>query len=219
MAIDATFEKIQKIVPHDNADALEIAVVSNFPCVVKKGEFKAGDWCFYIRDDASLTEYTRKKEYENRAKLPADAMVPCDCYTPAFAWQEPLLGYLGGGGRVKTIKLRGKVSMGILLKPEAVIGDCGYPGTEWQVTDALLSIINRKIRDEETGPSYLEKHFGIIHYVAPSGNMGDMDVKFCGLPEGLSVSDEENYENLAEHLPCRADEGEWRGERLHEVHC
>ena len=38
MATDARFDKIQKIVPHDNADALEIAIVSSFPCVVRKGE-------------------------------------------------------------------------------------------------------------------------------------------------------------------------------------
>ena len=44
MATDAKFDKVQKILKHENADALEIAIVSNFPCVVRKGEFKEGDW-------------------------------------------------------------------------------------------------------------------------------------------------------------------------------
>ena len=57
MATDAKFDRVQKIVPHDNADALEIAVVSNFPCVVKKDSFKEGDVVFYIRDDAKLVDY------------------------------------------------------------------------------------------------------------------------------------------------------------------
>ena len=197
MATDAKFDKIQKILQHDNADALEIAIVSNFPCVVKKGEFKEGDWCFYIRDDAQLVEYNHKKEYENRGKLGPDVMVPCDQYSPVFAWQEPLLKYLGGNGRVKTVKLRGKVSMGILLKPEVVLESEKF---QKDVSfDILLGEdLNKKISDPETGASFLERRFGIVHYVAPLGNMGEMDVKFCGLPEGLSKTEEENYENLPE---------------------
>ena len=193
MATDAKFDKIQKILPHDNADSLEIALVSNFPCIVRKGEFKEGDWCFYIRDDAQLIEYNRKKEYEDRSKLGPDVMVPCDQYAPVFAWQEPLLKYLGGNGRVKTVKLRGKVSMGILLKPEDVIRIEIADGIE-----SFLTMVNKKIMDPETGASFLEKTFGVIHYVAPLGNVGDMDVKFAGLPEGLPKTDEENYENLPE---------------------
>lgn len=194
MATDAKFDKIQKILPHDNADSLEIAIVSNFPCVVKKGEFKEGDWCFYIRDDAQLIEYNRKKEYENRGKLGSGVMVPCDQYSPVFAWQESLLKYLGGNGRVKTTKLRGKVSMGILLKPETVLGHKNFSDL-----DAFLDgEMNKKILDHETGASFLERMFGVVHYVAPLGNMGEMDVKFCGLPEGLQKTDEENFENLPE---------------------
>lgn len=193
MATDAKFDKIQKILPHDNADSLEIALVSNFPCIVKKGEFKEGDWCFYIRDDAQLIEYSRKREYEDRGKLGASVMVPCDQYTPVFPWQESLLKYLGGNGRVKTVKLRGKVSMGILLKPEDVIRIEIADGIE-----SFLTMVNKKIMDPETGASFLEKTFGVIHYVAPLGNVGDMDVKFAGLPEGLPKTDEENYENLPE---------------------
>ena len=117
MATDAKFDKIQKIVPHGNADALEIAIVSNFPCVVKKDTFKEGDVVFYIRDDAKLVEYDAWKEFMKRYEDPS-AMIPQDCYHPEkFGWQEGLLKYLGGGGRVKTIKLRGQTSMGILMKP------------------------------------------------------------------------------------------------------
>ena len=66
MSTDARFEKIDKIIPHDNSDNLEIAVVSNFPCVVRKGEFKEGDICFYIRDDAKLMGWDEYQERINR---------------------------------------------------------------------------------------------------------------------------------------------------------
>ena len=81
MATDAKFDKIQKIVQHDNADALEIAIVSNFPCVVKKGAFKEGDVVFYIRDDAKLVEYDAWKEFMKRYE-DHSALVPQDCYHP-----------------------------------------------------------------------------------------------------------------------------------------
>lgn len=197
MATDAKFDKIQKILPHDNADSLEIALVSNFPCIVRKGEFKEGDWCFYIRDDAQLIECNRKKEYEDRGKLGPGWMVPCDRYTPVYAWQEPLLKYLGGNGRVKTVKLRGKVSMGILLKPETVLCPKQFK-LDSDIGSFLDGELNKKIMDPETGASFLESVFGVIHYVAPLGNTGDMDVKFQGLPANLPKTDEENWENLPE---------------------
>ena len=43
MATDARFDKIKKIVPCKNSDNLETVIVSNFPCVVRKGEFKEGE--------------------------------------------------------------------------------------------------------------------------------------------------------------------------------
>ena len=191
MATDAKFDKIQKIVPHDNADALEIAIVSNFPCVVKKDTFKEGDIVFYIRDDAKLVEYDAWKEFMKRYEDPA-AMVPQDCYHPEkFAWQEGLLKYLGGGGRVKSIKLRGKTSMGILMKPEEL-------GLGSGLTEEGAEKINSKISDPETGSAFLEKEFGVAHWSAPLGNVGTLDVLHAGLECGLSPSDEENWENLPE---------------------
>lgn len=191
MAIDAKFDRIQKIAQHENADALEIAIVSNFPCVVKKDAFKEGDIVFYIRDDAKLVEYDAWKEFMKRYEDPS-ALVPQDCYhAEKFAWQEGLLKYLGGGGRVRTIKLRGKTSMGILMKPEEL-------GLGSALTLEGAEKINAKIADPETGSAFLEKEFGVAHWSAPLGNIGDMNVLHQGLDFGLGVSDEENWQNLHE---------------------
>lgn len=198
MATDAKFDKIQKIIPHDNADSLEIAIVSNFPCVVRKGEFKEGDWVFYIRDDAKLMGWDEYQERINRDKEAAKtgAFVTQDCFTCTWQWQDNLLKYLGSGGRVKSIKLRGKVSMGILLKPKDVLDQFGIDS--FTFIDADAEHLNMLISDSNTGATFLEKQFGITHWSAPTTGFGSMNVKFCGLPEGLGRSDEENWENLPE---------------------
>lgn len=184
MAIDATFEKIQNIVPHDNADSLEIAVVSNFPCVVRKGEFKINDNVFYIRDDAKLLASDRKDDSDH------------------WPWQNNLLKYLGSGGRVKTVKLRGKVSMGILMRPDKVLNLSAA-----EISDESLIELNKKIKDAVTGAAFLEKTFGVAHWIPPAAGFGSLNVKYSGLPEGLQKSDQENYENLGDedlHLGSRA---------------
>jgi RNA ligase (TIGR02306 family) len=53
---EATVQKIREILPHNNADALEIAKVLGWQVVVKKGEFKAGDLCVYICIDSAVPE-------------------------------------------------------------------------------------------------------------------------------------------------------------------
>jgi len=173
---DARFDRIQRIMAHGNAETLEIAMVSNFPCIIRKGEFREGDWVFYIRDDAALVGWD---EMRKGLRL-------------SFPWQEPLLKYLGSGGRVKTIRLRGEVSMGILLKPEAVACE-GYC-----VDDYFCEDLNGKIADTETGSAFLEKHFGVKHWGAPQTNVGDLNTLHCGLEDGVRKSDEENWENLEE---------------------
>lgn len=191
MATDARFDRIQKILPHDNADALEIAMVSNFPCVVKKGEFKAGEIVFYIRDDAKLLEVDDYQKWSKEISKP-DVMGPLE-YMWKFPWQEGLVKYVGSGARVKSIKLRGKVSMGILLKMEEV---CSGYSCKFYVGEDNIDEINAKIKDPETGDKFLKDNFGVGHWSAPVGNVGTLDVLHQGLDFGLTKSDEENYENL-----------------------
>lgn len=195
MATDAKFDKVQKILKHENADALEIAIVSNFPCVVRKGEFKEGDWCFYIRDDAKLIAFDERAAEVTKMKE-AGMLIPeniDEIVKLTFEWQRPLLKYLGGGGRVKTVKLRGQTSMGILLKPE-VVWTAGGPECE---ETCLWEELNKKIASE-TGSGFLESKLGVTHWSAPIGNIGDMNVLHQGLDFGLAASDEENWQNLPE---------------------
>ena len=201
MATDARFDKIQQILPHENSDNLEIALVSNFPCVVRKVDnFKVGDIVFYIRDDSKLLGYDEEKEYQKTHTGNPGDFVTDNCFSSTWFWQNSLLKYLGGGGRVKSIKLRGKISMGILLKPKDVrpltLENLKYKDDEF--TEAEMEMYNQKIADPEIGAAYLEKYFGISHWVAPSTGMGVLNVKFAGLPCSLQKTDQENHENLEE---------------------
>lgn len=191
MATDATFEQIQTITPHDNADSLEIATVSNFPCVVRKGEFRPGDWVFYVRDDARLTAYDEYAEHGRTADA-GDPFVPT-----RHPWQASLMNYLGANGRVRTVRLRKRLSMGILVRPEAVLEGTEHavpPGTFGRRTaDAL----NSAIRDGTDGEDFLRRVFGVEHWAAPfrGASMGQTDARGPLCP-GVWKSDEENFENL-----------------------
>lgn len=52
----ATIQRISQILPHPNADKLEIAEILGWRCVVKKGEFKEGDLVVYIQIDSIVPE-------------------------------------------------------------------------------------------------------------------------------------------------------------------
>jgi RNA ligase (TIGR02306 family) len=87
-----------EIVPHDNADALEIAKIGLYQSIVKKGIFKTGDLAVYIPEAAVCPEEVIKR-----------------CY----AWDDQKnRGRLAGSNydRVKAVKLRGVLSQGLVYE-------------------------------------------------------------------------------------------------------
>lgn len=82
----ATIEKIDELIPHPNADKLEICKVLGFQCVVPKGLHKQGDIVVYIQTDTVLP-----KDQE---------------------WAEEYLKY--SPKRTKAVRLRGEWSEGIV---------------------------------------------------------------------------------------------------------
>jgi RNA ligase (TIGR02306 family) len=91
----ASVQRIRNIIPIEGADSIEIAVINSWKVVVKRGEFKEGDLCIYCEIDSFLPireefEFLRKSSYK---KMPDGKE----------------------GFRLKTIKLRGQISQGLIL--------------------------------------------------------------------------------------------------------
>lgn len=96
----ATIRKVSEIKPIEGADMIELAIVDGWQCVVKKGEFKPGDLGVYFEIDSYLPieeryEFLRKSSYK---KIP-----------------DQLQGQRAEGFRLKTVKLRGQISQGLML--------------------------------------------------------------------------------------------------------
>lgn len=87
----ATVRRVAELLPIPNADAIECAVVDGWKVVVKKGEFRPGDEGVYFEIDSLLP--VRDERFSFLAK--------------GAVGQEY--------ARLRTIKLRGQISQGLLL--------------------------------------------------------------------------------------------------------
>lgn len=167
MAKDATFEKIEAIKPHPNADKLELATICGWQVVVGKGEFKVGDVVFYIREDAKLLGFEKPERWP---------------------WQTKLIPYLGSSGRVKTVKLRGEFSCGIAVSLAALFGHINKAeAKDWEKDNVVLN--------GEFPGSLLSGKYGVTHWEAPIRNVGDLKFR-GGLPYGIDKSDEANVQEI-----------------------
>ena len=95
-----TIRKIGDIRPIPNADAIEVATVDGWDVVVKKGEFQYGDYALYFEIDSILPYGDERFAF----------LMSRGCKL-----QPTEDGDLLEGHRLRTIKLRGQVSQGLLL--------------------------------------------------------------------------------------------------------
>lgn len=88
---------VDQVNPHSNADRLDVAIVGGWQCCVKKGEFVTGDKALYCEIDSLLPIshplFAFLEERKNDVKLVNS--------TPY--------------ARIKTIRLRGELSQGLLI--------------------------------------------------------------------------------------------------------
>ena len=113
----ASIQRVWQIDPIEGADRIELAHVLGWQCVIKKGEFQAGDLAVYFEIDSYLPirpefEFLRSSSYKN-----TDVM--------------------GEGFRLRTQKFRGQVSQGLLL-PVSVFPEITEPyDVGWDMTERL----------------------------------------------------------------------------------
>jgi len=100
----ASIAEITYIKPIEGADAIECAIVNGgWPVVVKKGEYQVNDLAIYLE---------------------IDSWVPHELAPFLSKGQEPREYNGVKGERLKTVKLRGQVSQGLLL-PSTILNELG----------------------------------------------------------------------------------------------
>jgi RNA ligase (TIGR02306 family) len=129
----ATIRTIAAIKPHTNADALELAIVDGWQCVVKKGEYKAGDLAIYAEIDSWLPHEIAP--FLSKGKEPRE-----------FEGVK--------GEKLRTIRLRGELSQGLLLPLSVAMDALKNPrGSGWfQVGDDVTGFLGIKKWEKPLNP-------------------------------------------------------------------
>lgn len=111
----AAIQRVLAIEPIPNADAIELARINGWQCVVKKEEFAVGDLGVFLEIDA----------------------VPPDEEAFRFLWQRkpqeggaPVIASRPPNFRVRTMRLRGTLSQGVLLPLAAFCFDAVKEGDD-----------------------------------------------------------------------------------------
>ena len=157
-----TVRQIGAIRPIEGADAIECASVEGWQVVVKKGEFQPGDACVYFEIDAFLPLGDERYLFLAKNRI---------------VWNDK------EGVRLRTIKLRGQVSQGLIL-PLA-----GFPEIAGLIGEDLAAA--RKLD--------FSGLLGILKWEAPipANLAGEAEGPF---PSFIRKTDQERIQNLPEVL-------------------
>lgn len=133
----ATIRRIAELLPIDGADRIEIAVVDGWHVIVKKGEYQVGDLAIYLEID-SWVPNTVAPFLTREGKAPKE--------------------YKGvQGERLRSMKMRGELSQGLLL-PLTTLSPDGYSLSEdaQASEDADLTVFLGILKWERELPANLQ---------------------------------------------------------------
>lgn len=152
----ATIRKIDALTPIEGADAIECATIGGWSVVTRKGEYFIGDRVVYLEIDSWVP--TALAPFLSKGKEPRE-----------FEGIK--------GERLRTIKLRGQLSQGLLLNLDIVI-----PET------------NSFIEGDD-----VSEHLGIVKWERP------MSAQLAGLAKGnfpslIPKTDQERVQNLVKEI-------------------
>ena len=153
----ATIRKIDAIAPIEGADAIEVATIGGWKVVIKKGEFQVGDSAIYCEIDSWIP--TELAPFLSKGKEPRE-----------FEGIK--------GERLRTVKLRGQLSQGLLIPLGIGVYD-----------------VNAEL-DEGTDVS---ERLGIVKWERP------MNAQLAGMAKGnfpslIPKTDQERVQNLVKEI-------------------
>ena len=171
---------VEDVLDHPNADRLEIVCVKGWKCIVQKDTYDIGDLVVYA---------------------PVDSMIPI-----TLSDDMDVIKYLGKGGRVRTTKLRGEYSQGLIIPITYLpfpspgwgfAGQNGYlPGDdvrellEIEKYEPPLSTRGDRLPDHPAFQRYTDiENYNNFPDVLKEGEMVVVSEKIHGcLPHGTSIS-------------------------------
>lgn len=117
----ASVQYVHHIEPIEGADKIELVKVLGWQCVAPKGDFKVGDLCVYFEVDSFLPiceqfEFLRKSSYKKSL-------------------------ILGEGFRLKTVKMRGQISQG-LVQPLSILPLDAYKYIEKKEDGTIVPVVH-----------------------------------------------------------------------------
>ncbi len=194
-------ETIDTVIHHPNADKLDIAtlVEIGFQFVVGRDQYKVGDQVIYF---------------------PLDAIIP-----DALATELGLLGKLGGKAknRVKTIKLRGEISQGLVGPKDELLG---LTSGKAEVVAAWAKVEMERQQAEGTfdidAPIDFASFFGITKYEPEehlSGGPNNASMRMNPLPPEVSKYDIEGCQRYKAQLDTLMGTDVVITEKLEGSHC
>ena len=156
-----TVRTVDAIRPIPGADAIECAIVEGWTVVIKKGEFAVGDRCVFFEIDSFLPLDDPRFTFLEKA---------------AITWNEQR------GVRLRTMKLRGQISQGLIL-----------PLSQFSEIDAL-ALADPALRQRDWA-----QLLGIDKWepVVPACLSGEVEGAF---PSFIAKTDQERIQNLPEVL-------------------
>ena len=162
----ATIRKIDSINHIEGADAIEVATVGGWKVVVKKGEFAVGDLAVYLE---------------------IDSWVPTELAPFLSKGKEPREFEGVKGERLRTVKLRGQLSQGLLLPIDILPCDDDFNGP-WSEEEDVSELLN------------------IHKWERP------MNAQLAGMARGnfpslIPKTDQERVQNLKKEISAAAEAG------------
>lgn len=160
----ATIRRIGAVNPIPGADAIEVASVGGWAVVVKKDEYRTGDLAIYCE---------------------IASWIPHDLAPFLSKGQEPREYNEVKGERLRTVKLRGQVSQGLLLPLDTLPADDPFNGS-WTEGEDVSELLN------------IQKWEAPI----PAQLAGDVEGPF---PSYVPKTDQERIQNLTEEFQIWVD--------------
>lgn len=155
-----TLRTIDQIKPIEGADKIELAIVDGWQAVVKKGDFSVGEVVLYFE---------------------IDSFVPHDI-APFLTKNNKPRVYKGvKGNRIKTVKLRGQISQGLVMKNNLPYGYEVYNNYD------------------------LSSYFGVIKWELEDKLMKNPQAA-GSFPSFIRKTDQERVQNIANKLSDYKDE-------------